>query len=154
MGGWLSACALFLRVPSANTTQFKPLGRGDCVCVLGFSASLPWSQVADIADKCDGYSGADLASLCREASLGPIRESMHAIAKMDAADVRAMRHSDFLAALKRVSMSMSVSVELPCSLMSVAARHRFPPRCVPLPCLFCTVVGDSGAGVGCTPHSK
>ncbi|XP_050532206.1 fidgetin-like protein 1 isoform X2 [Daktulosphaira vitifoliae] len=61
-----------------------------------------------IASMSDGYSGADMKSLCQEASLGPIRSiSFEMISNIQADQVRPINLSDFLSALKSVLPSVS-----------------------------------------------
>ena len=54
-------------------------------------------NIISIVNKCEGYSGADIHSLCSEAALGPIREiasrgsqlnSIHGIAKISEHSLR------------------------------------------------------------------
>lgn len=63
-----------------------------------------------IVEKTDGYSGADIKTLCHEASMGPIRsipfEKLHSI---DRNDVRPLLVNDFFDALKRVRASVAQS---------------------------------------------
>jgi len=62
----------------------------------------------DICDQTDGYSGADMANLCREAALGPIRSLAFVdIENIAADDVRPISCEDFIAALKQVRASVS-----------------------------------------------
>ncbi|CAI6368698.1 unnamed protein product [Macrosiphum euphorbiae] len=61
-----------------------------------------------IASLSNGYSGADMKSLCQEASLGPIRSmSFDMINKIEADQVRPINLQDFLSALKIVMPSVS-----------------------------------------------
>ncbi|XP_052266375.1 fidgetin-like protein 1 isoform X2 [Dreissena polymorpha] len=56
----------------------------------------------------DGFSGADMATLCREAALGPIRDmSFGDIENIAADQVRAITFKDFEAALRNVKPSVS-----------------------------------------------
>ena len=56
----------------------------------------------------DGYSGADMANLCKEAAMGPIRSLDYS--KMDSItpeDVRSIEFSDFQSALTQIKASVS-----------------------------------------------
>ncbi|CAH8557991.1 unnamed protein product [Heterobilharzia americana] len=62
----------------------------------------------DIADRADGYSGADMANLCREAAMGPIRSlSIEAIQHIACEEVRPVELTDFYAAFRQVRASVS-----------------------------------------------
>ena len=55
-----------------------------------------------------GYSGADMANLCKEAAMGPIRSLDYS--KMDSIqpeDVRSIEFLDFESALKQIKASVS-----------------------------------------------
>ncbi|CBZ25066.1 katanin-like protein [Leishmania mexicana MHOM/GT/2001/U1103] len=55
----------------------------------------------------DGYSGADLKQLCREAAMGPLREmSVMELSAVAAADLRPVQRKDFKQALKRLKPSV------------------------------------------------
>jgi len=60
-------------------------------------------------DDCTGgYSGADMANLCKEAAMGPIRSLDYSkIDQIDLSDVRPIKAEDFEAALKVVKASVS-----------------------------------------------
>ena len=61
-----------------------------------------------IGDKTDGYSGADMANLCKEAAMGPIRSLDYTkIDQIDLKDVRAIEWRDFEDALTVVKASVS-----------------------------------------------
>lgn len=61
-----------------------------------------------ICDMTDGYSGADMTNLCKEASLGPIRSlGSNDIQTISLADVRAIDVNDFKQAAKQVRASVS-----------------------------------------------
>ncbi len=65
-------------------------------------------NIATIASSTDGYSGADVANLCREAALGPIRSiSLDDIEHISANDVRPISYEDFQMALRQVKPSVS-----------------------------------------------
>ena len=53
-----------------------------------------------------GFSGADLASLCQEAAMGPVRELGARIATASADELRPIALMDFTAALKAVRPSV------------------------------------------------
>ena len=56
----------------------------------------------------EGYSGADMANLCREAAYGPIRSlDMKLIASLRADQVRPINHGDLISALRQVKASVS-----------------------------------------------
>ena len=54
-----------------------------------------------------GYSGSDMAGLCREAALGPIRSLTTDILSVSADDVRPIALKDFTKALSQVRASVS-----------------------------------------------
>ncbi|KAM7538368.1 hypothetical protein Aperf_G00000071241 [Anoplocephala perfoliata] len=63
-----------------------------------------------IAAKSEGFSGADVASLCREAAMGPIRGlPFEVIQSIPCQDVPSVGMHDFLAAFRHVKASVSPS---------------------------------------------
>ncbi|XP_069123454.1 fidgetin-like protein 1 isoform X2 [Argopecten irradians] len=65
-------------------------------------------ELALIQDKSEGYSGADMASLCREAAMGPIRSmSFGDIENISADEVRPIIFCDFEEAFLQVKASVS-----------------------------------------------
>lgn len=65
-------------------------------------------QLDIICSKTDGFSGADMATLCREAALGPIRDmSFGDIENISADQVRPISFVDFQEALQNVKPSVS-----------------------------------------------
>lgn len=67
-------------------------------------------NVEEIAKLTDGYSGADMNNLCKEASLGPIRSiDFRMISSIDSQAVRPVTLADFHDALKVVRPSVSPS---------------------------------------------
>ncbi|XP_071948209.1 fidgetin-like protein 1 isoform X2 [Antedon mediterranea] len=64
------------------------------------------SELNNIQEQTEGYSGADVANLCREAALGPVR-CIKDIQQVSADQVRPMLFKDFQAALKTVRPSVS-----------------------------------------------
>jgi len=64
-------------------------------------------QVEEISRRTEGYSGADMANLCKEAAMGPIRSlDFTQIASVRPDQVRAIRHEDLVAALRQVKASV------------------------------------------------
>lgn len=65
-------------------------------------------QINEISRLTDGFSGADMKTLCHEASMGPIRSiSMDQMEDIDLKDVRPVNYTDFQMALKCVRSSVS-----------------------------------------------
>jgi len=72
------------------------------------SCSVSEGELRDISSLTEGYSGADMANLCREAALGPIRSlPPDQIATVRKEDVRPINHSDLVAALRQVKATVS-----------------------------------------------
>ncbi|XP_045212612.2 fidgetin-like protein 1 [Mercenaria mercenaria] len=72
------------------------------------SYQLTDQQLDTICARTDGFSGADMATLCREAALGPIRDmSFGDIENISADQVRPIAHQDFEEALQNVKPSVS-----------------------------------------------
>jgi len=64
-------------------------------------------QVEDVSRLTEGYSGADMANLCKEAAMGPIRSlDFSQIASVRPDQVRAIMHQDLMAALRQVKASV------------------------------------------------
>ncbi len=65
-------------------------------------------EMEKVVQGTEGFSGADMTQLCREAALGPIRSiRLSDIATISAEQVRAILYSDFQEALKTVRPSVS-----------------------------------------------
>ncbi|KAG7298106.1 hypothetical protein JYU34_018874 [Plutella xylostella] len=72
------------------------------------SSAVDDAQVAELAARTEGYSGSDLAALCRDAALGPIRElDPEEVKSLDPSLVRPITLQDFLDSLKRIRPSVS-----------------------------------------------
>ncbi|XP_015368967.1 PREDICTED: fidgetin-like protein 1 isoform X2 [Diuraphis noxia] len=94
---------LYIRLPDSQA-------RKDMIKKLVDSENhvLSDDDLEKIASLSNGYSGADMKSLCQEASLGPIRSmSFDMINKIEADQVRPINLQDFLSALKIVMPSVS-----------------------------------------------
>jgi SpoVK/Ycf46/Vps4 family AAA+-type ATPase len=71
-------------------------------------AHIPDSQLNRIVTATDGYSGSDLAAVCQEAALGPIREiDASKLRSVKVEDVRPIREQDFSNALRIIRASVS-----------------------------------------------
>lgn len=82
--------------------MFKLLG------TKGLKHNLTESQIENIAQKTDGFSGADMKNLCQEAALYPITSmSFSAVVKIDTNSVRPVTYHDFCEALNNVRASVS-----------------------------------------------
>uniref|UniRef100_H2YWE4 AAA+ ATPase domain-containing protein n=1 Tax=Ciona savignyi TaxID=51511 RepID=H2YWE4_CIOSA len=65
-------------------------------------------EIASVVERTDGFSGADVTNLCKEAALGPIRSlQFQDISKISKDDVRPILAEDFDKALERVRPSVS-----------------------------------------------
>jgi SpoVK/Ycf46/Vps4 family AAA+-type ATPase len=64
-------------------------------------------QVARVVAATEGYSGSDLAAVCKEAAMGPIRELGAALCTVRAEDVRPLVATDLIAALSNIKPSVS-----------------------------------------------
>jgi spastin len=72
----------------------------------GAAFALPPAALARLVAATDGYSGSDLAALCREAALAPLRELGDAVATVPASRVRALAMRDFEAAMRVIRPSV------------------------------------------------
>ncbi|TRY61589.1 hypothetical protein TCAL_10276 [Tigriopus californicus] len=65
-------------------------------------------DMMEIVQETDGYSGADMTNLCKDAAMGPIRSLDYSkIESIDTLDVRPIRVIDFRDALRQVKASVS-----------------------------------------------
>ncbi|GMI19197.1 hypothetical protein TeGR_g13033, partial [Tetraparma gracilis] len=69
--------------------------------------SLTDANIESVAGKTDGYSGADLANLCKDAALGPIRDMGSAALTVETKDVKPISFKHFTRALRSVSKSVA-----------------------------------------------
>uniref|UniRef100_A0A4W5MEK8 Fidgetin-like protein 1 n=1 Tax=Hucho hucho TaxID=62062 RepID=A0A4W5MEK8_9TELE len=68
---------------------------------------LAQKELSQLARMTEGYSGSDLTSLAKDASLGPIRELRpEQVRNMAANEVRNIRFSDFVESLKKIKKSV------------------------------------------------
>lgn len=66
------------------------------------------NEIAEIGRLTDGFSGADMKTLCHEAMMGPIRSiRLEDMESIDVNDVPRVNFQDFTNALKRVRASVS-----------------------------------------------
>ena len=73
----------------------------------GAPAALPPAALQKLVAATDGYSGSDLAALCREAALAPLREvPPEKLATMPASKVRPIGYRDFEAAMRVIRPSV------------------------------------------------
>ncbi len=72
----------------------------------GASFELPTRELARLVAATDRYSGSDLAALCREAALAPLRELGDALATAPASRVRPLAARDFEAAMRVIRSSV------------------------------------------------
>ncbi|XP_072379253.1 fidgetin-like protein 1 isoform X1 [Diabrotica undecimpunctata] len=76
--------------------------------IMNENHQLTFENFEKIAALSDGYSGADIKTLCSEASLGPIRSiDMTMIEHIQANEVRSLLMEDFEKSLNRVKSSVS-----------------------------------------------
>lgn len=67
-------------------------------------------EIARISEITDGYSGADMTNLCREAAIGPIRSlESSSIINISVEQVRSINFQDFIDAMQQVRASVSSS---------------------------------------------
>ena len=70
--------------------------------------SLTDEEMTTVARKAEGYSGADMAELCKESAMGPIRSIDYSqIENIEVENVRDITIQDFLDALYNVKASVS-----------------------------------------------
>jgi spastin len=70
------------------------------------SHSLRSYQIEELARLTDGYSGSDLTSLAKDASLGPIREqSLEQLKVLTANRIRPINYDDFRQSLNKIRQS-------------------------------------------------
>ena len=70
------------------------------------NTSFSSEDLEEVSQMTRGYSGSDLANLCREAAMGPVRELGADIYRVDLAQIRAIRIDDFVDAIKIIRPSV------------------------------------------------
>ncbi|ESO01972.1 hypothetical protein HELRODRAFT_94331 [Helobdella robusta] len=94
---------LYIPLPESSARQ-----QIICRLLMKQRHNLAEDDVTVICSKTEGYSGADMANLCREAALGPIRRlDFNDIQNISEDQVQAIDLQDFLSALKQVKASVS-----------------------------------------------
>jgi SpoVK/Ycf46/Vps4 family AAA+-type ATPase len=63
-------------------------------------------DLTEISNMSEGFSGADLKSLCREAAMGPLRSAKSILSEVAAAAIRPVSLKDFQLALRRIRPSV------------------------------------------------
>ena len=83
--------------------------RAQLARLLGSSASFALAERdrEEVVRLTDGYSGSDLAAMCREAAMGPLRELGDSLATVPASRVRRLKLRDFTAALNVIRPSVA-----------------------------------------------
>ncbi|KEG10547.1 putative katanin-like protein, putative,serine peptidase, Clan SJ, family S16 [Trypanosoma grayi] len=71
--------------------------------------ALDAKDIAEIAAATEGYSGADLKQVCREAAMGPLREVTMRLSDVSLNELRPIQRRDFMQALKRIRPSVGAS---------------------------------------------
>ena len=68
-------------------------------------------SLAELTETCDGWSGAQLSALCREAAMEPLRDEgmREALLAGTSSEPRAITYADFESALAQVRPSVSAS---------------------------------------------
>mmetsp|Transcript_23714 Transcript_23714/g.59790 ORF Transcript_23714/g.59790 Transcript_23714/m.59790 type:complete len:328 (+) Transcript_23714:605-1588(+) len=84
---------------AARASLVSHLLKGQCHSVKG-------AELRSVVSFTTGYSGSDLAALCKEAAMGPVREAGANIAHVSAKDLRPIAAKDFKAALRVVRPSV------------------------------------------------
>lgn len=100
----------------------------------GVDHRLSEEDFVNITQKAAGYSGSDMAALCTEASMGPIRSMSSTmdtddISRMEAANVRPIEMTDFDAAFQsiRPSVNQKDLAQYIASVGSIAGTHGSAP---------------------------
>lgn len=87
-----------------------PVDAHVCSYLHKLSCSYPLFQLQWFFYQLPGYSGADVANLCKEAALGPVRDiKAELIASIKLEDVRSILYKDFIEAIKQVKASVAQS---------------------------------------------
>ncbi|XP_072379254.1 fidgetin-like protein 1 isoform X2 [Diabrotica undecimpunctata] len=107
---WVGDGEKMVRALFAVARVHQPSARLQLVqqLIMNENHQLTFENFEKIAALSDGYSGADIKTLCSEASLGPIRSiDMTMIEHIQANEVRSLLMEDFEKSLNRVKSSVS-----------------------------------------------
>ncbi|UXI18844.1 gamma-glutamylcyclotransferase [Sarcoptes scabiei] len=69
--------------------------------------SLTETEIEDLAEKTQDYSGSDIKHLCREAAMYSFKEIIEDLSNIEKGDIRAINNLDFLQALNTIKPSLS-----------------------------------------------
>jgi len=69
--------------------------------------SVSEKEVEQVVMKTDGFSGADIKSLCQEASMGPIRDSVENLSRINESELPPISFAHFSSALRHIRPSVA-----------------------------------------------
>jgi SpoVK/Ycf46/Vps4 family AAA+-type ATPase len=92
---YVALCSLCLTPSNASCSSHK--------------VRLPSKELDQLVRATDSYSGSDMAALCREAAMGPIRDLGPAVASVALDKIRAINLHDFVQALQVIKPSVNLA---------------------------------------------
>uniref|UniRef100_A0A7S3PSK7 AAA ATPase AAA+ lid domain-containing protein n=1 Tax=Aplanochytrium stocchinoi TaxID=215587 RepID=A0A7S3PSK7_9STRA len=69
--------------------------------------SVTEEELMKLVELTNGYSGADVTNLAREASMGPLRDKMRSKTKEETKELRQIKFQDFVSGLRSIRASVS-----------------------------------------------